>query len=33
MFPQLKKVKRSVCSRLLPLIPLCQLAQGCEGNS
>ena len=32
MFPQLKGVKRSVCSRRLPLIPFCQVARGCEGS-
>jgi len=33
MFPQLKGVKRSVCSRCLPFIPFRQLARGCEGSS
>jgi hypothetical protein len=32
MFPQLNGVKRSVCSRRLPLIPFCQVARGCEGS-
>src|SRR5260370_34003917 len=32
MFPELKGIKLSVCSRRLPLIPCCQSARGSEGE-